>query len=150
MPPRGVRCVVLLAIPLVLQIGPSAGQAQSESTKPPGVIVLPRHVVQQGLDQAAIRRAVTLYASFDSQIAADIAGGAKTVKTRTDDPRAKGQFVVTDGFPQHAFRIARESGVAGGTLQATDVLPNRGRLFFPAAGNIGYRPKVGAAAPHSG
>ena len=91
-------------------------------------------------DNVAIRKAVTLYASFDDRIAADIAGGGKIVRTRSDNPHAKGEFVVTPGFSEEAFRIAREGGVAGGALEATDVLPNRGRLFFPADGNIAYHP----------
>ena len=91
-------------------------------------------------DEAAIRKAVTLYASFDQRLEADVGGGGKTVSTRADDPQNKGQHLITPGFPEHAFRIASGGGVAGGALEAVDVLPNRGRLFFPAAGNIAYRP----------
>lgn len=89
----------------------------------------------------AIREAVKLYASFDEQIVADVAGGDRNVMTRSDDPANKGQYVARRGFPQKAFTIETNSGIAGGALSARDVLPNRGRLFFPAAGNIPYRPE---------
>jgi dienelactone hydrolase len=91
------------------------------------------------VDESAIRKSLTLYASFDERIDADFAGGSKAVRTRSDDPQNKGKYLVTPGYPERAFSIARESGIAGGALRATDVLPNRGRLFFPAAENIGYR-----------
>lgn len=94
---------------------------------------------ESSVDETAIRKAITLYASFDERIEADLGGGQKTVRTRSNDKKAKGKFIVTPGFPKQAFAIAREDGLVGGALQATDVLQNNGRIFFPAAGNIGYR-----------
>lgn len=95
---------------------------------------------QPTVDQATIRDSVLLYASFDSEIAADIAGGDKFVRTRFDDPQSKGEYLVKPDYPTRAFSITPDRGIAGGALNATDVLPNRGRLFFPATGNVGYRP----------
>ena len=91
------------------------------------------------VDEEALWQAVTLYASFDDSIAADLAGGEQGVQTRADNPGAQGTYDISAGFPENAFRIASGAGVSEGALQAIDVLPNRGRLFFPAAGNIGYR-----------
>ncbi|MBP89855.1 MAG: hypothetical protein CMJ64_24640 [Planctomycetaceae bacterium] len=95
---------------------------------------------EPALDEAVLCEAITLYASFDERIEADFAGGEKTVRTRSDNPQAKGQFVTEPGFPEETFVIAHESGIVGGALKGIDVLPNRGRLFFPAARNIDYRP----------
>ena len=91
------------------------------------------------VDEDAIRAAVTLYASFDKEIEADLAAGSKAVSTRSDDPDYKGRYIVKSGYPQHAFSIT-QNGLSGGALKAVDVLPNRGRLFFPAANNVAYQP----------
>lgn len=79
------------------------------------------------------------YASFDDHLAADVAGNRGTIRTRADHPERKGEFVVTDGFDEKTFRIAKKQGVRGGALEAVDVLPRRGRIFFPAKGNLPYK-----------
>jgi len=74
-------------------------------------------------DEVSIRNAVTLYASFDEQIAADIAGGQKTVRTRSDDPQNKGKYIIKPGYPEQACSISRDGGIAGGALKAAGALP---------------------------
>lgn len=90
-------------------------------------------------DVAKIRDAITLYASFDERVAADFGGGQLDPRTRSDDPDAKGKYIMHHGYPKSAFAIDPRGGISGGALRATDVLPNRGRLYYPAAKNIGYR-----------
>jgi hypothetical protein len=84
---------------------------------------------------------ISLYASFDEKVQADMGGGELQLRTRTDNPERKGEFVFRDGFPASAFQIAKEKGVCGGALKCTDVLDQRGRIFFPAKGNLAYDPK---------
>jgi len=86
-----------------------------------------------------LAKALTFYASFDEQVAGDFGGGALTVKARSNHPTEKGKFVYEPGFSPKAFRIARGQGIHGGALEAVDVLPNNGRIFFPAKGNIAYK-----------
>jgi formylglycine-generating enzyme required for sulfatase activity len=86
-----------------------------------------------------VRRAVSFYASFDEDVKGDFGGGQLTFDTRSNHPTEKGQFTVTKGFSDKAFRIAKNKGVAGGALEAVDVLPNNGRIFVPAKGNIAYK-----------
>jgi hypothetical protein len=94
-----------------------------------------------GPDEAALRKAVTLYASFDEEVKADVGGGALTFSTRSNHPAEaeKGKFVFAKGFPAKAFRIAKGRGVHGGALECLAVLPRNGRVFFPAKGNLAYR-----------
>lgn len=92
-----------------------------------------------GADEPALNRSVTLYASFDESPRADFGGGDLTFSTRSNDPGEKGKFVFTKGFDAKVFRVAKSKGIAGGCLEATDVLPNNGRIFFPAKGNIAYK-----------
>jgi formylglycine-generating enzyme required for sulfatase activity len=87
----------------------------------------------------AVLKAVTLYASFDEGLRADVGGGDLTLWTRSNDPKEKGKFLYEKGFDDKAFRVAKGKGVAGGCLEATDVLPNNGRLYFPARGNIAFK-----------
>lgn len=90
-------------------------------------------------DDAELRKAVTFYASFDAAVKGDIGGGELTLSTRTNHRTEKGAFVFEKGFPAKAFRIASGKGVSGGALEAVDVLPDNGRIFFPARGNIAYK-----------
>lgn len=89
---------------------------------------------------AAIRKSVTMYASFDKSIKVDRGGGEREVRTRHDHSTEKGKHVYESGYPENAFQIA-PIGIHGGCLDAVDVLANRGRLFFPAAGKISYSAK---------
>lgn len=83
--------------------------------------------------------AVTLYASFDEAVRADHGGGRLEPGTRFNHETEKGRFVFEDGYPFEVFRIVPGGGVSGGALEALDVLPRNGRLYFPAAGNLAYR-----------
>src|SRR5581483_3921536 len=90
-------------------------------------------------DAAAVRKAVTLYASFDDKVQADFGGGNLTLATRFNHPIDKGKFVFEPGYNNQAFRIAKGKGVSGGALEAVDVLPRNGRIMFPAQGNIAFK-----------
>jgi len=82
--------------------------------------------------------AVTFYASFDESVAADFSSGPAEVRTRYGALNNPDGFRYQDGYPQNAYRIAPSGGVNGGALEALDVLPENGRMFFPAAGNLPY------------
>jgi Concanavalin A-like lectin/glucanases superfamily len=88
---------------------------------------------------ADLLKGVTFYASFDKDVKGDFGGGDLTLSTRFNHRTEKGAFVFEKGFPQRAFRIAPGKGISGAALEAVDVLPDNGRLFFPAKGNIGYK-----------
>jgi hypothetical protein len=92
-----------------------------------------------GDDAAALRKAVTLYASFDEAVRADFGGGPLTPDTRFNSATAPGKSKIKEGFDAKVFRIASGRGVSGGALEATDVLPRNGRIFFPAKGNLAYK-----------
>jgi hypothetical protein len=89
-----------------------------------------------GDDAAALRKAVTLYASFDEAVRADFGGGRLKLDARFN--RGTG-FAFARDFRSDVFRIARGRGVSGGALEATDVLSDNGRIFFPAKGNLAYK-----------
>jgi hypothetical protein len=90
-------------------------------------------------DENDLRKAATFYASFDDAVRADFGGGELTLSTRYNHKTEKGQFVFEKGYPERAFRIAEGRGNAGGALEAVDVLPDNGRIFFPAKGNIAHK-----------
>jgi hypothetical protein len=90
-------------------------------------------------DEENLRKAVTFYASFDEAVKADFGGGELELTTRYNHKTEKGQYVFEKGYPAKAFRIAEGRGNAGGALEAVDVLPDNGRIFFPAKGNIAHR-----------
>ena len=87
----------------------------------------------------AVRKAVTFYASFDDEVKGDFGGGQLTFDTRTNHPTEKGKYVVEKGFSEKAFRVAKNKGIAGGAVEAVDVLPKNGRIFVPAKGNLAYK-----------
>ena len=88
----------------------------------------------------AMLKAVTLYASFDKAVRADFGGGILEPATRFNHETETGKFVIQPGLEEKVFRIAAGKGVSGGALEPADVLPRNGRIFFPAKGNIAYRP----------
>src|SRR4051812_24902596 len=92
------------------------------------------------VDDLQIRKSVTFYASFDETVAADFGAGSHTVGTRFDNPTESGKFVFEPGYDAKIFSIARDRGISGGALQVTDVLPLRGRLYFPAEKNLEFNP----------
>ena len=73
-------------------------------------------------------------------MAGDRGGGELKPATRFDHPQQKGAFVFEQGIDENVFRIACGKGVSGGALEVVDVLPRRGRIFFPARGNLAYAP----------
>ena len=87
----------------------------------------------------AIRQAVTLRASFDEDVRADDGRGELGLSTRFNHETEKNRFVFEKGFDATVFRVARNGGIVGGALEARDVLPRNGRIFFPAEANIAYR-----------
>src|SRR5688500_16708231 len=100
---------------------------------------LPHMASADDIDPAALRKAVTLYASFDEAVKADRGGGDRTLHTRTNHATDTGKFVSEKGFDKKAFRIAKDRGVHGGALEATDVLPQNGRIFIPAKDNLAFK-----------
>lgn len=88
-----------------------------------------------------LRKAVSFYASFDESLRGDFGNGGLSLSTRFDSATEKGAFDFEPGFDPRLFRIAKQRGVQGGALEVTGVLPRRGRVFYPAKGNIAYRPE---------
>jgi hypothetical protein len=103
-----------------------------------GVFAAPASARDDKTDARAVLDAVTLYASFDEEVKADRGGGELTVSTRKGDLKSK-KFTFEKGFSEKAFRIAKGKGKSGGALEALEPLPDNGRLFFPAKGNIGFK-----------
>jgi hypothetical protein len=89
--------------------------------------------------QEDLLKSATFYASFDAAVKADFGGGELTLSTRTNHKTEKGVYVYEKGFSEKSFRIAESKGIAGGALEAVDTLPDNGRIFFPAKGNVPYR-----------
>ena len=85
-----------------------------------------------------LRKAVMLYASFDDAVQADFAVGRREMGTRSGAPKS-GQFTFAKGFNSDIFRIAKGKGIAGGALEATDILPDSGRIYFPMKDNIAFK-----------
>ncbi len=90
-------------------------------------------------DEEALKKAVTLYASFDEAVKADYSGGDGTVYTGIRPEPGKPKPDPIKGADEKVFTIAKKKGIAGGCLETVDVLPNNGRIFFPAKGNIGFK-----------
>lgn len=91
------------------------------------------------VETTSVRKAVVLYASFDDAVKANLGGGELTVNTRFGPPAEAEKHVFEKGFNENVFRIAKGKGVHGGALEVVDVLPNNGRIFFPAKGNIAFK-----------
>src|SRR6266404_5247403 len=101
------------------------------------ILILAAIPVSAGED-AALRKAVTFYASFDESLKPEI--GVGTIKTRFGDPKDPAKFYFEEGYKKNIYKIAKGKGVAGGgCLEALDVLPNRGRFFYPVKGNLAYK-----------
>jgi hypothetical protein len=90
-------------------------------------------------DESELRKAVTFYASFDEAVKGNFGGGELTPSTRSNHKTEKGAFVIEKGVPEKAFRSAPGKGISGGALEVLDVLPDNGRIFFPAKGNIAFK-----------
>lgn len=90
-------------------------------------------------DETALRKAVSLYASFDDAVKMDFGIGEAVPGTRSVDPDDKKKFVFDKGFDPKYFRIAKDKGISGSCLEVVDLPPRSGRLYFPAKGNVAYR-----------
>jgi hypothetical protein len=90
-------------------------------------------------DEAAIRKAVTLYASFDDAVKMDFGSGDPVPGTRSVDPDDKKKFLFDKGFDPKYFRIAKDKGIAGSCLEVLDLPPRSARLYFPARDNVAFR-----------
>lgn len=102
------------------------------------LILLASALSAADVDETGLRKAVTFYASFDESPRGDFGGGELTLSTRFSEDN-KTKFTFEKGFDSKVFRVAAGKGVAGGALEASDVLPRNGRIFFPAKGNIAFR-----------
>lgn len=102
-----------------------------------GAMVVHAGAAEPGAEK--IQKAVTFYASFDNSLEADVAGGARRLETRFNHDKEKGKFVYEKGFDNKVFRIAKDKGIAGGALEAVDVLPRNGRVFYPLKGNLAFK-----------
>jgi Concanavalin A-like lectin/glucanases superfamily len=100
------------------------------------MVAVPNPLVGAAAD---LIKGVTFYASFDTAMKGDFGGGELTLSTRSNHKTEKGVFVFEKGFSEKAFRIVPGNGISGGALEAVDVLPDNGRIFFPAKGNIAYK-----------
>jgi len=89
-------------------------------------------------DEDALRKAVTLYLSFDYAVGADYGGGELAFRGREGEP-GKGPYTFATGYPEKVFTIARNKGIHGNALEVKDVLPRNGRIFIPAKGNLAFK-----------
>jgi sulfatase modifying factor 1 len=89
-------------------------------------------------DEDALKKAVTLYASFDEAVKADYGGGDLIPYTGVRPEPGKPKPEPTKGADPKVFTIAKGKGIASGCLEVLDILPNNGRIFFPAKGNIAF------------
>jgi hypothetical protein len=90
-------------------------------------------------EKTSLEKAVALYASFDEHVSADLGGGELGLFTRFNHPKEKGKYTFEKGFSKEVFRIAKGKGIHGGALEVVDVLPNNGRIYFQAKGNIAFK-----------
>jgi hypothetical protein len=102
------------------------------------VVVLMSTAAHAG--ETALRKAVSVYCSFDREVRADFGGGGLEFGTRSGQPGVPEKYVFEKGFNKEVFRIAPGKGVTGGALEAIDVIPNSGRIYVPAKGNLAYKP----------
>lgn len=84
----------------------------------------------------SLKKAVSFYASFDEGLMPDV--GVGPIKTRFGDPNMPDKLTFEDGYKKDIYKISPK-GIAGGCLEATDVLQNRGRFFYPVKGNLAFK-----------
>ena len=96
----------------------------------------PEVSTDRGSSAHALRAALLFYASFDGSLVADVAGGGRTLGTRFGPPAAPAEQRFEPGFDPRIFRHAPGRGISGGALEVVDVLPENGRVFYPARGNL--------------
>jgi hypothetical protein len=64
-------------------------------------------------DEAAVRKAVTFYASFDEAVKGDFGGGDLEAGTRYPHPTEKGQVIFQKGIDATVLKVAKGKGVSG-------------------------------------
>jgi hypothetical protein len=102
-----------------------------------GILILAALPIEAG-EEPVLKKAVTFYASFDESLMPDV--GTGPITTRSGDPTVPAKLTFEPGFNKDIYKIAKGKGIAGGgCLEATDVLPNRGRFFYPVKGNLAYK-----------
>ncbi|MBM4067848.1 MAG: LamG domain-containing protein [Planctomycetes bacterium] len=89
--------------------------------------------------KSALKKALTFRASFDESLEADFARGGRKLSTRFNHETDKDKHVFEKGYDAKVFRVARGKGIHGGALEALDVLPRNGRIFYPGLGNLAFR-----------
>ena len=82
---------------------------------------------------------VTFYASFDEEIRGDFGRGRLTPGMRYDDPSDPARKVFVDSIDRALYRIS-PNGISGGALEGVGAPERNGRMYFPAEGNLPYRP----------
>ncbi len=82
--------------------------------------------------------AVTFYASFDEALRADV--GRSIVRTRGGRPTHSQEWRFRDCYDESLYRIVPDAGIRGGALEALAAPQDFERFFFPAEGNLAYRP----------
>jgi hypothetical protein len=128
--------LVLLGASLVtLGLAPASGNARAGFAPIPAA----NEVSGDGPAVQSLLKAATFYASFDEDVRGDFGIGDLQPHTRFNDPKEKGKFVFEKGIDAKTFRIAKGKGIHSGALEAVDVLPNNGRIFFPAKGNLVFK-----------
>jgi hypothetical protein len=90
-------------------------------------------------DEAAVRKAVTFYASFDEAVVGDFGGGDLKPGMRYPHPTEKGKFTFEKGIDATVLKVAKGKGIIGGAFEATDVVPKNGWLHFPVKGNLAVK-----------
>jgi hypothetical protein len=100
-------------------------------------VILIVAAVPASAGEDALKKAVTFYASFDEGLMPDV--GVGPIRTRFGDPKDPTKFIFKDGYDKNIYKIYKQGGLAGNCLEAIDVLPDRGRFFYPVKGNLAYK-----------
>lgn len=109
--------------------------------------LLPGSTFSFTVGHTMLRDSLTFHASFDEAIRGDLGNGVLTPSTRSGPLADASQWVFRPGVDENVYRIARDKGVHAGCLEAVDVLPGKfGRFFFPAQGNVAFKPGGWAGA----
>lgn len=87
-------------------------------------------------DDAALRKAVTFYASFDEKAEGDFGGGDLQLWTRSDDPAENGKKVIRPGYDRSRVGIVKDGGISGGALEIREQPPDNAFIFFKAGGKL--------------
>ena len=89
-------------------------------------------------DVEELRRAVTFYASFDSEPKADFGKGDLRLWTRADDPAEKGKKIIHQGYDAARIRVV-PGGISSGALEIRERTVDNAFILFKAAGNLAVK-----------